>query len=198
MLTNTNADCVDRYHYLQQQGIQLHWTNNSHLNHPSTQTAAAQQHSAGPPPPFSTTLRKSPTFFLTYFSVYQFSNGAPMGAAILSAVLSSSVTSPSLNRHPTAPAISSTWRLFLAPGMGSAPLQIIQFRATCTRNTTRTYECTPCDASAGERKAVLPQCCNNTREALLYSTKHCPPRELGRPRPLTACMASRGGTYLCQ
>mmetsp|Transcript_28722 Transcript_28722/g.73050 ORF Transcript_28722/g.73050 Transcript_28722/m.73050 type:complete len:284 (+) Transcript_28722:449-1300(+) len=44
---------------------------------------------------------------------------------------SSSRTSPSLSRHPSAPAISPSCLGFLAPGMGSVPLQMHQLSATC-------------------------------------------------------------------
>ena len=43
---------------------------------------------------------------------------------------SSAATSSVVNRQPSAPAFSWAWRAFLAPGIGSAPLQMSQFSAT--------------------------------------------------------------------
>ncbi len=43
---------------------------------------------------------------------------------------SSSPTSPSVSRHPRAPALAVAWAAFLAPGMGIPPLQMSQLSAT--------------------------------------------------------------------
>jgi hypothetical protein len=50
---------------------------------------------------------------------------------MLPLTLSSSATSASLSRQPTAPATSASCRSFFTPGMGSVPLQMHQLSATC-------------------------------------------------------------------
>lgn len=73
--------------------------------------------------------------------------------------------------HP--PAASVAWRAFLAPGIGSAPLQIVQLMATCAAEAAREGACQVCSgalhqhgqhvsagdvSNAGKRRLQLGNC----------------------------------------
>src|SRR5688572_18630862 len=66
--------------------------------------------------------RRAFLFFL--YSGYHHSN-------IESLLSSNRATSASVILHPSAPAFCWACSAFFAPGMGSVPLQIVQFSATC-------------------------------------------------------------------
>lgn len=66
-------------------------------------------------------------------NAYHASNGAPVLGGTLPLTASSSATCASVSRQPKAPAASSTCFAFFAPGMGTAPLHMVQLMATCPR-----------------------------------------------------------------
>ena len=102
----------------------------------------------------------------------------------LPATASSSATSLSLSRHPSAPKFSSTWHRFLAPGIGTVPLRMHQLMAICRHEaislnvtlsmTIHIYptinEYTRCESVQCTKKSLIPIVFLNSTLAQSYST----------------------------
>ena len=66
-----------------------------------------------------------------YHYPHHFSKGAPGLLGAIAAAFSSACISASETRHPRHPATDAAWLAFLAPGIGTVPLAMHQFTATC-------------------------------------------------------------------